>query len=516
MPPTYGPSGKSNLTFVRLVERTTDALVTKDDGALDEVKKVLLQVHQQYDKVREEAERKQHRLNRLREEIRTADQGNANKGDATKKLDDTWASLEAQLKDVKKRNRETQTSRKVYEHMLQRIQREQAILKQKMFSMEEHFNRKKRELRQKRAEGERARTDRVQMARQLDAYSEEAAIERDACKVALENISGELDKRKDANRRRADFESWRHEVALDAANEAFNASAGRLRKMYAIEKLSGNFLQKTTFEQVERSQNTEDGFQQIRDVTGLADVMDIVHKFLNREVELEQLKVSVKDAELRLEALRHAYEAAKQKSSDVVGDDDSKASGYNDYERAEQSLNDAMEEFSACGVRLQKTTLQSEHMKRWAVRVGGMLSQFDEPARVEHPADLPAFFKKLEFAVRKFVARVQLQISEGKINRKTLQHMAMKEHQEYSRLLTDHTFLQNNCRVQIVMDDKQGKGQGGRPTSRGQGGSNGGEDDPATSFAEDRDRCKKDSQELSARVQAEQQKKRPKIPGGSS
>ena len=43
-------------------------------------------------------------------------------------------------------------------------------------------------------------------------------------------------------------------MALDAANDAFNASAGRLRKLYAIEKLSGNFLQKTTFEQVERSQ----------------------------------------------------------------------------------------------------------------------------------------------------------------------------------------------------------------------------------------------------------------------
>ena len=33
-----------------------------------------------------------------------------------------------------------------------------------------------------------------------------------------------------------------------------------------------NFLQKTTFEQVERSQTTEDNFQKIRDVTGLADV----------------------------------------------------------------------------------------------------------------------------------------------------------------------------------------------------------------------------------------------------
>merc|ERR1719230_2376184 len=105
-----------------------------------------------------------------------------------------------------------------------------------------------------------------------------------------------LQAKMDAKERRARFEEWRHEVALDAANEAFNASAGRLRKLYAVEKLAGNCLQRVTFEQVERSQTTEDGFQKIREVTGLTDVMDIVHKFLNRDVEHEQLKGSVKEA----------------------------------------------------------------------------------------------------------------------------------------------------------------------------------------------------------------------------
>eukprot|EP00438_Fugacium_kawagutii_P019590 Skav228914 [mRNA] locus=scaffold2504:52236:66837:+ [translate_table: standard] len=196
MPPAYAPARGSH-EFIRLVERTTNALVTKDDGELEEVKKALIQVHQQFDQVHEESEAKQARLNRLREEIRTADQQHVNKGDWSKKMDETWKVLSAQYK----------------------------------------------------------------------------------------------------------------EVALSAANDAFETCAGRLRKLYAIEKLSGrlgydlavligawrfdrrkgtwhkNFLQKTTFEQVERSQSTEDNFQKIRDVTGLADVMDIVHKFLNRDVE---------------------------------------------------------------------------------------------------------------------------------------------------------------------------------------------------------------------------------------
>merc|ERR1712084_107708 len=140
----------------------------------------------------------------------------------------------------------------------------------------------------------------------------------------------------DANKRRADFESWRQEVALEAANEAFNASAGRLRKLYAIEKLAGNCLQKLTFEQVERSQNTEDGFQKIREVTGLADVMDIVHKFLNRDVEHEQLKGSVKEAEVRLETLREQFDRFKRDTDGLTFDPDPSGKSRDIYLEVEE------------------------------------------------------------------------------------------------------------------------------------------------------------------------------------
>merc|ERR1711998_548579 len=109
---------------------------------------------------------------------------------------------------------------------------------------------------------------------------------------------------------------------MGAANEAFQGTCGRLRKLYAIEKLAGNCLQKITFEQVERSQATEDGFQRIREVTGLTDVMDIVHKFLNRELEHEQLKSSVKEAEVRLETLRDQFDRFKRDTDGITFDAD--------------------------------------------------------------------------------------------------------------------------------------------------------------------------------------------------
>merc|ERR1719218_22233 len=135
-------------------------------------------------------------------------------------------------------------------------------------------------------------------------------------------MNGTLQTKRNAIKRRADFERWRHEVALEAANEAFQSSAGRLRKLYAVEKLAGNCLQKITFDQVEKSQATEDGFQKIREVTGLTDVMDIVHKFLNRDVEHEQLRSAVKDSENRLQALQDQFNHFKQNTDGISFDPD--------------------------------------------------------------------------------------------------------------------------------------------------------------------------------------------------
>merc|ERR1712060_550588 len=281
------------------------------------------------------------------------------------------------------------------------------------------------------------------------------------------NMRAALQAKEDAMERRARFEEWRHDVALNAANEAFNASAGRLRKLYAMEKLVGNSLQKVTFEQVERSQNTEDGFQKIREVTGLTDVMDIVHKFLNRDVEQEQLKSSVKEAEVRLEALREQFDRFKSDTDGLTFDSDPNGrarSIYLEVEEYEGKLNQVLKEHEQSRQKLQQSTLQVEHMKRWANRMGRSLSMFEDCVRVEKPADLPVFYAQMQRAVDKFNAHIVQQISSGKVQRKNMSQVASKEYHEARRLLADKDFLKVNCRVPAAPD-------AGRPMSRqGQSG----------------------------------------------
>merc|ERR1712193_302568 len=353
-----------------------------------------------------------------------------------------------------------------------------------------------------------AHSDKVQSEILLDFENEDAKHERAVREHAMNCMVGTLHTKRNAIQRRADFERWRHEVALEAANEAFQGSAGRLRKLYAVEKLAGNCLQKITFEQVEKSQSTEDGFQKIREVTGLTDVMDIVHKFLNRDVEHEQLKSSVKEAEARLEALREEFDRFKKDTDSLAFDPhaaERSRSIYQEVEEHEATLNQALKDHEQSRQRLQKTTLSVENMKRWSNRMSKALGPFDDPGqplvRVEKPADLPAYFRSLQRSIEKFVDHVRNQLASGKVQKSTMRQAASKEYHEHAKMLNDKDFLKSNCRVPASAD--------GRPPSP-RDKQTGSEEDPNVQLQKERDKYKKDSDGLVTEAARKDEQKKKK------
>merc|ERR1719240_1108430 len=383
--------------------------------------------------------------------------------------------------------------------MLKRILHEQMMLKEKMLKMEKHLEKKNHESALQVDHHRKANSEKVQASIDLELMEQDAENERNVREGAMRDMMGTLHTKRNAIQRRADFERWRHEVALSAANEAFQGSAGRLRKLYAVEKLAGNCLQKITFEQVERSQATEDGFQKIREVTGLTDVMDIVHKFLNRDVEHEQLKSSVKEAEARLESLRQEFDCFKRDTDGITFDPDAANRSrtiYMEVEQHESSLQQALKDHEASRQRLQQTTIVVEHMKRWCHRISKSLAAFDEPARIEKSTDLVPYFNSLHRTIEKFIDRVANQISTGKVQRKTVSQAASKEYHEQARLLNDKDFLKSNCRVPASAD---GRPSSAKPTQGNE------EEDLKTALAQDRDRHKSD---CAARISREEEKEK--------
>jgi hypothetical protein len=279
--------------------------------------------------------------------------------------------------------------------------------------------------------------------------------ERDVRDQTMDRIKGCVEAKNQSIKRRADFERWRHVVALDAANEAFNASAGRLRKMWALEKLAGNCLQKVIYEQVEKSQVTEDGFQKIREVTGLTDVMDIVHKFLNRDVEQEQLKGAVAEAESKLESLQADHEQFKRNTEGVVPQDmqGSQRGIYQEVEDVSLQLQKKLKSYNAAKERAQKLTLAFEDVKRWSRRFNdSMKPHFDDESALDTPQDIVKYFQGLVNVVTNFTSHATKEVGSKR-------RMQYQKDEKAAEQILDFKKCPSNFRVNLSHQDDRTKEQ---------------------------------------------------------
>jgi hypothetical protein len=481
--------------FTSLVEHTVDAFTENDDSAVEDVRRILHDLRKQYDDIHSEAEQKELELGRLRETVRAAESQQGLSVEEIHGLEATRAKLKQKCEESTQKIQEALTNKKVYENLLERTKKEQAALREKMNHMEQYLWKKNIEREHKLAACRRMHQEKVEQVLELENMEMDVEFERASRDTAVSSMGTTLQTKRNAIKRRADFERWRHEVALEAANEAFQASAGRLRKIYAVEKLAGNCLQKIIFEQVEKSQAMEDGFQTSREVTGLTDVMDIVHKFLNRDVEHEQLKNAVKEAEEKLQGLREVFERFKNRSDGLTYDPETAGRSrgiYMQVEDQEALLGKNMKESEETRQRLMTSTVLIEHMKRWANRVSKSMSAFEEPVLVDKPHDIVPFFQSLLRTTDKFLGHIQMQLQTGKVQRKTVFQAASKEYHEQARLLNDKEFLRCNCRIPATADG--GRPQSGqrheRDNKKGEGEDEGG---PGAALAVDRDKMKQES-----------------------
>ncbi|CAE7456428.1 Lipase [Symbiodinium natans] len=480
--------------FSELVERTVDALKGNiAEASVEDVQNVLSKIRRQFDEVRCEADRKEAELLTLRQEIRfweseakpPEDQDHYNgfvRKAVVEKLGEASTELEQAI--------ETQ---RVYQHMVERLLREQRILQQKVLLMENYLDRKSREVEAKQHFSRRINEDKVEKIVKLEMLEQDVHLERTVCTTAISDLSAAIERRRHDVNQGEDFENWRYDIALEAATEAFEATAGRYRKIYAIEKLTGNCLQRLTFDQAEQSQATEDGFQRIREVTGLTDVMDIVHKFLNRDVEHEQLRNTVREAEARLHQLRE--EEASRPREDALVDAKPETRGLGvEVTEFEQMLEDIRHDQSDVQEQLKQSTLLVDSLKRWAHQLTKSLAPIQEMKAVQSESDLPRFFHHLVQVVHEFLDRAHAEMPDVRLVKITSE-ATQKDFSDQGKLLHDKDFMRSNCR--IVTADQNVKEERRKKDPQA------GEDERMDmEFANERERVKKEAVDRDLRPRA--------------
>lgn len=445
--------------FHHFVDRAVESCTqgAGDEGTAEEVRQILTNLRKQFDELHSEAEKKEADLLQLREDIRAAERALD-----VRDPDNSREVMSAKVEEVTSDIADRAETKLVYEHMLNRLRKEVVILRQKVGKLDTHLERKNREVERRLTDSHAVHQKKMEVIADLESMEQDMEQERRVRSEAYSSIQDTLRQKRRDVRRRGDFDRWRHEVALEAANSAFLASAGRLRKLYAVEKLVGNCLQRIIFEQVERSQVTEDGFQRIREATGLTDVMDIVHKFLNRETEHQQLRASVKESEEQLQNLsQDLLRSKKEKEEELELESKTFGRQYRDLyfsqEQGQAKLLEAQKEDVVCRQRLNDSTLLLERVKRWATGMGQSLATFQDrehPICIEKLEDIVPVFEQLEKAVDGFLAFTEKQLPPAKLLKMAAQ-ASSREFHEQARLLTDKEFVKVNCRVQASLDNQR-------------------------------------------------------------
>jgi hypothetical protein len=237
---------------------------------------------------------------------------------------------------------------------------------------------------------------------------------------------------------------------LEAATEAFQTTLARYQKTYAIEKLTGNCLQKMLFEQQEQSQRTEDGFQQIREVTGLTAVMDIVHKFLHREVEQDLLKQSVREAEMKLQSLREARSGHPEETSLLApAQKPSQPPGLQaEVQNKEWKLAKARRVNDDIKSSLHTDALLFEKLTQWTDRVRSIFSKDIETSLALSNENIPNYFEQLDTAVEKLIAKIR---NEPAMYSKLNDLAVYKDSAEW-KVVQEKDVVRFNCRVPANLD----------------------------------------------------------------
>lgn len=453
--------------FTHLVEHTVDALKGGvDEASFEDVQRILINIRRQFDEVHAEADKRENDLIEVRREIKILEAMSQTEEDVLDGF--TRSRTIAKIEQANSELEEAIETRKVYRHMSERLRRELGVYKEKVGLMETYLQRKTTEVHKRQEDSRRTHEAKVNHIAQLEEMEQDVQLERMATGSAMTDLDAAMQRRKNEVKHREEFERWRYEVALEAATEAFEATAGRYRKIYAIEKLTGNCLQKLTFEQATFSQATEDGFQKIREVTGLTDVMDIVHKFLNRDMEHEQLRNAAREAETKLQSLRDA-EGSRPPGEDVnatFGARPETRGLGTEVTEFELILDEARRDHLELRRNVKAGTLLLDSIQGWTHKTATSLSTVGTLVKVKDTSEIPVFFDSFVKTVSKFLDSDSFVKTANTRLVKMSSEAVSRVNAEQQRLLLDKEFVRANCRIYTSLDqnkneeNKRGKKDG--------------------------------------------------------
>lgn len=171
----------------------------------------------------------------------------------------------------------------------------------------------------------------------------------------------------------------------------------RLKRMHVVRKVYSSMLEKKITAEEEDLGSLETTFQQIKIVTGLSDVDDIVQKFKYRSDKTKQLETVAEDVRLRIEALREENHQQRAKLEGMRADCEVTAGNreiFQEMDKYNSELGDALRQCEESKARAIRSSVTLEELKSAVARFRSKVENQAFPPPTDE--ELPEYLRELD------------------------------------------------------------------------------------------------------------------------
>ncbi|CAG9334643.1 unnamed protein product [Blepharisma stoltei] len=336
-----------------------------------EISVQLTMIRKKHDQVKQQNMQKKVYLDKLKKELEQLNLVATATMEDQKAVNLKIEELENDLKLAQVRVDEELQSKRMYEHMLDRMKQEQTNLDLKSYNLQDNLKSARMLLETEKDRARKINEKKVSSRMMVKELRENLEVEKKKKDERIQQLELGIRLKKEAAERQENRIKRQLEIAEIAANEDRHSQEIKIKEQLILHKFWLQYLKWKQENKKQTAIDVEEAFQKIRSATGLTNLNDIVEKFLTREETYNQLLSSVSDAEKTLADLKAKHEIAREelKGLLLIEGEETEKTFNREYQTLEEEIDTEYKELNRVKEQVAKASSVHEQALGWGKKM---------------------------------------------------------------------------------------------------------------------------------------------------
>ena len=359
----------------------------------------LANLRRTYDKLRAAATTKeqQHRdlvgeLQRL-DDLINEQQGRSERDD----VDDENDRLDAEIYNLQDKVKDALVQRDIFTHMINRLSQEALDIQVEGTQIEAELQKDDSELQQCNVALQQAKQELKHEERKFHNLQAKVEARREAQEKVKADIDKIITEREQLVQRQQERTKQRDKLLSQGQLEIDQPEDSKVKKMQVVRKVYNSMLEKKISSEEEDLAQLEAQLQEVKIVTGLTDVDDIVQKFLTRKEKAEQLERDAEDIRQRIVDLKQENEKQRQILENIRAENHNAAGNRKAIFQMEKNNQDLQELKHQCDEAKKRAYRSSVSLEELKTAVARFRSNIEgKPVDIPKNNQIAEYLKELD------------------------------------------------------------------------------------------------------------------------